>query len=165
MPTIDKVKRSFVWLRKTLGIIDKTTLPGEVLGEIRPTIDSLGWFRYENLEVSQINAGAPTAVVASPVTPPNVIRVVVNASVSHSDTAVAHLASLNKRRNPGNFNIGLPTDRALIEVGEFCSLIGRMTLMENEFLIGQVVAAPAVGNLTLRFFFVDIEIGEYIPPL
>jgi len=165
VPTTDKIKRSLVWLRKTLGIIDKTTLPGEILGEVRPTIDALGWFRYENLEIDQVNGAAPIAVLASTVTPPNVMRIITHASLSHTDTGVTHLASLNKRRNPGNFNIGLPTDRASIAVGEFCSLIGRTVLLENEFLIGQVVAAPVAGNISLRSFFVDIEIGEYIPPL
>ncbi len=161
----DKIKRNIVWIRKTLGIIDKTTLPGVVLGEVRPTIDSFGWFRYENLTINSVNGAAPSAAVASAVVPPGIFRVITHCSVSHTDTGVTHLASLNKRIQPANFNVGLPTDRSSIVVGQFVSLIGRTFLKENEFLIGAVVAAPAVGNLSLRFFSVDIEIGEYIPPL
>lgn len=162
---IDKIKRSLIWMRKTLGIIEKTTLPGEILGEVRPTIEALGWFRYEDVQVDQINAAAPATAIASSTPPAGVLRFIIHTSLAHTDTGITHLAGLNKRRNPGNFNIGLPIDQVSIQVGQFCSLIGRTFLVEGELIIGEVVVPPIGGVLSLRSFFVDIEPGEYIPPL
>lgn len=158
----DKIKRSLLWMRKTLGIIDKTTLPGEINGEVRPTMDLFGWERLENLQVQRINAAAPLQVVVSGVVPPGVIRYVHAASVSHTDVGVTHEVSLVKRRQPNTLNVGIPIDRSTISFEMFASMQGRTFIREGEFLLGQVVDAPAVGVLILTFFFVDIDPGEYI---
>jgi len=165
MPPSDKIKRNLVWIRKTLGIIDKTTLPGTVEGEVRPTIDAFGWFRYENLDQNSVNGAAPIVTVASAAVPAGIFRLITHCSMSHTDTGVTHLAGINKRIQPGNFNVGLPIDQASIVVGQFTSLHGRTFLLEGEFLIGAVQVATVVGNISLRFFSVDIEIGEYVPVL
>lgn len=158
----DKIKRNIIWLRKTLGIIDKTTLPGEILGEVRPTMDTFGWDRLDDLQNERVNVAAPGQVAASTVVPPGIVRYIHAASITHTDTGVTHEASLVKRRQPNTFNVGVPTDRRLITDLMFCSMQGRTFIREGDFLIGQVVTAPVAGQLTLTFYFVDIDPGEYI---
>lgn len=159
---IDKIKRSLVWMRKTLGIIEKTTLPGEIVGEVRPTIDTLGWDRLLQLEPTRVNAAAPAQVVISAAVPSGIVRYIHTLSISHTDANVEHEVSVVKRRQPNTFNIGQATDRRLIGENQFCSIIHPIMLVEGEFVIGQVLAAPVVGVLILTFLSVDIEQGEYI---
>jgi len=161
----DKIKRSFLWMRKSLGIIEKTTLPGEVLGEVRPTMDLFGWERLVDLQVERINAAAPAVSIASNVLPDGVTRYIHSCSLTHTDTGVNHEASLIKRRNPSAFNVGIPTDRTTISTLQQCSMIGRTFIKGNEFIIGQVLVPPVAGVITLTFYFVDIDEGEYIPPM
>lgn len=162
MPTIDKIKRNLLWLRKTLGIIDKTTLPGEILGEVRPTIDTFGWDRLGNLQVERVNAAAATSVVVSTVVPADVIRYIHAMSIVHTDTGVTHTVSIVKRRQPNTLNVGIPTDRSTILPLQHVSMIGRTFITEGEFILGQLVTATVAGQLTLTFYFVDIDRGEYI---
>ena len=161
----DKIKRSFLWLRRTLEIIDKTTLPGEILGEVRATLDTFGWDRLPSEQFLQFVATAPQVAVASSTPPIDVLRVVLGASLEHTDTGVNHIAWLTKRRNPGPFDVGIPTDRQDIDVGEFMSMIGRTFLINNDFVIAEIIGAPVVGQITLRLITIDIPFGEYIPPL
>jgi len=165
MPTIDKIKRNFLWLRRALGIIDKTTLPGDVVGEVRPTIDLFGWERLPEEQFLASVAAAPNAAVATVATPANTLRIVYGASLEHTDTGVSHTAWLIKRRNPGSIDVGLPTDRTAIVVGEFMSMIGTTFLVAGDFIVAEVSAAPVAGQLSLRVNVVDVDLGEYVPPL
>jgi len=165
MPTIDKIKRNFLWLRRTLGIIDKTTLPGEVVGQVRPTIDMFGWERLPEEQFLATTAAAPGKAVASAATPDNTLRIVYAASLEHTDAAVSHTAWLIKRRNPGGIDVGLPSDRQQIVVGEFMSMIGTTFLVAGDFIIAEVVDALVLGQLSLRLVVVDVDLGEYVPPI
>ncbi len=165
MPTIDKIKRNFLWLRRTLGIIDKTTLPGDVVGEVRPTIDMFGWERLPEEQFVAATAGQPNPAVATAATPADTLRIVYGASLEHTDTGVTHTAWLLKRRNPGSIDVGLPADRTAIVVGEFMSMIGTTFLVAGDFIVAEVSAAPAAGQLSLRINFVDVDLGEYVPPI
>jgi len=162
---IDKIKRNLVWLRRALGIIDKTTLPGQILGEVRPTIDTFGWERLPEEQFLTTQAPDPAVAVASAATPADTLRIVYGASLEQSDTGVNHIAWMIKRRNPGALDVGLPTDRQDIDVGEFMSMIGTTFLVEGDFIIAEMIGVPLAGNMTLRLNVVDVDIGEYVPPL
>jgi len=165
MATIDKIKRNFLWLRRALGIIDKTTLPGDVVGEVRPTVDLFGWERLPEEQFLATVAGDPATAIASAATPANTLRIVYGASLEHTDTGVNHICWLIKRRNPGSIDVGLPTDRSDIDVGEFMSMIGTTFLVEGDFIIAEIIGAPVAGQLSLRLNVVDVDLGEYVPPI
>ncbi len=156
------INRAFSWIKRTLEITEVATVPTLILPEVRAVADLFGWERLEHLEIEAANGAAPALVVASATPGPGVLRLICAASLTHTDTGVTHQCSINKRTNPANFNVGLPTDRDTVEVGEFCSMIGRTFLVENDFLIGSVITAPVAGTLSLRFYFVDLTIGEYV---
>jgi len=162
---IDKIKRNFVWLRRALGIIDKTTLPGEIGGEVRPTIDMFGWERLPEEQFLVSAAPDPAVAIASPETPENTLRIVYAASLEHTDTGVNHICWMMKRRNPGSIDVGLPTDRGDIDVGEFMSMIGTTFLVAGDFIIAEIIGVPVAGQLSLRLNVVDVDIGEYVPPI
>lgn len=161
----DKIKRSFVWIRKTLGIIDKTTLPGEILGEVRPILDMFGWERLLEEVVLSVNALFPAVAVASATPPVGTVRLILAASLEHGDVAVNHIGWIVKRRNPGATDVGLSTDRTEFDAGEFLSLTRPTFLQNNDFLVGEIIGAPAAGNLSLRTFHIDLDPGEYVPPI
>lgn len=161
----DKIKRNFLWLRRVLGIIDKTTLPGDIVGEVRPTIDTFGWDRLPEEQFLATVAPDPAQAVASGETPANTLRIVYGASLEHTDTGVTHTAWLIKRRNPGSIDVGLPTDRSTIVVREFMSMIGTTFLLAGDFIIAEVVGVPVAGQLSLRLNVVDVDLGEYVPPI
>lgn len=161
----DKIKRSFVWLRKTLGIIDKTTLPGEILGEVRPILDTFGWDRLSEEVVLSVNALFPAVAVASATPPVGTLRLILHASLEHGDAGVNHIAWILKRRNPGGIDVGLSTDRADIDAGEFISITRATFLRNNEFIIAEMLGVPIAGNMSLRTFHIDLDPGEYLPPI
>jgi len=162
---LDKIKRNLVWLRRALGIIDKTTLPGQILGEVRPTIDTFGWERLPEEQFLTTTAPAPAVAIASAPTPDITLRLVYGASLEHTDTAVSHTAWFIKRRNPGALDVGVPSDRTAIVVGEFMSMIGTTFLVAGDFFIAEITGTPVAGQLTLRLNVVDVDIGEYVPPI
>lgn len=162
---LDKIKRNLVWLRRALGIIDKTTLPGEILGEVRPTIDTFGWERLPEEQFLATSAGDPAVAIASAATPDNTLRIVYGASLEHTDAGVNHICWMVKRRNPGSIDVGLPTDRQDIDVGEFMSMIGTTFLVAGDFIVAEIIGAPVAGQLSLRLNVVDVDIGEYVPPI
>ena len=86
------INRALMWLRKTLQITEETDSP-QILSELlRPTIDVFGWERLaERTTFFQATAAAPAVNVNGPVTPDDVLRLVLHANVSHTDTGVAHL--------------------------------------------------------------------------
>ncbi len=159
------INRALMWLRKTLEITEETESPQVLSEKLQPVIDVFGWERLPEEQFNTATVAAPGIALASPATPTDILRVVYGASLEHTDTGVNHIAWLLKRRNPGALDVGLPTDRQDIDVGEFLSMIGRTFLVEGDFIVAEVIGAPAAGQLTLRLNFIDLPIGEYIPPL
>ena len=90
---IDKIKRAFIWMRVALRITDKTTLPGDVLGEIRPILDTFGWDRRSpessgpgdgpQTENNQSNLAGDVVTLSA--VPEGVMRYVLYASASHDE--------------------------------------------------------------------------------
>ena len=168
----DKVKRAFIWLRNTLRIIDRTTLPGEILGEIRPTLDTFGWDRLspaaagEGVGPTDLNAqGTLNAdIVTLAAVPQGVMRYVFRASCSHNDPVAGGLALSIQVRN-GSIDIGLNPSQA-VEANPIRHGMDRSFLLApGEQLICRSVPAPGLTErLFIRYRFVDLDFGEYIPP-
>lgn len=165
---IDKIKRNFLWLRKVFGIIEKTTLPGEVLGEVRPTIDTFGWDRLTVSGLSNIETVTGTLAsdtVVLEVVPDRVFRYVIYASCSHNDPAGL---ALNFQVRGSGRDIGLDNQiaTAVIPQPMRFGLQRSILLVPGEQLICRSSPAPAAGtSLFLRYKFVDLDAGEYIPSL
>ncbi len=157
------INRAFSWLKKTLEITEVATVPASILPEVRAVADLFGWEKLEHIQFEQINVAAPGVAVASATPGPGILRFIIAGCLTHTDTGVTHTVSINKRTNPANINIGTPTSPQDIDVGMFASMHNKVFLVQNDFLIGSVLAAPAVGVISLRFHFVDLEIGEYLP--
>jgi len=159
------INRALMWVRKVLQVTEETDSPRVLSEKLQPIIDVFGWERLPEAVFVTSTAAAPTAIVASGATPADILRIVLHSSVEHTDTGVVHEAWQIKRRNPGAIDVGLPTDRRQIVVGEFNSLIGRTYLIDGDFMIAEVSTAPVAGQLTFRQIQIDLPIGEYIPPL
>lgn len=162
----DKIKRSITWIRKSLEIIEKTTNPGTLNGEIIPTLDVLGWERLITLEQST-QAGAATSTIFGPITPPDILRYVVYSSVEHAELAGTSLTLWIEVQLVPTFPVGvlppllIPGEAAGQEVryGNSRPLI----LRPGDRLLARSSPATGIGvNLRLRQAFVDLPIGEYI---
>ncbi len=160
---IDKIKRSFTWIRNALRVIDKTTLPGEIQGDIRPSIDLFGWERLPEEQILQV-AAAATGEVLSATPPVGTLRLVLHCSLLITGSGVGVTAIIRKRNALGA-NCGLPTDRDAIEDDEVASVIGRTFLAAGDVIVAAYVNPPLGGTSTLSLNVVDLDIGEYIPPL
>jgi len=169
---IDKVKRAFIWIRNSLRIIDRTTLPGEILGEIRPTLDTYGWDR---LRPGPAGEGAgPTAENAQGVlatdsvllsaVPAGIMRYVIFLSGSHDDPVAGGL-ELSFQLRTGTIDVGIAPSRVTAANPVRMGLDRHLLLEPGQVLLMRSVPAPAVGErLFLRMRFVDIDFGEYIAP-
>ncbi|MEE8608028.1 MAG: hypothetical protein V3S55_10495 [Nitrospiraceae bacterium] len=169
---IDKVKRSLIWLRQTLRITEKTTLPGEILGEIRPTVDSFGWDRLnpqssgEGVGPQSVTIFGSTALAQMVPVPEGVMRYIIYASHNVNDALFVGLLFFEVVSDgiaaavqaPFRFNL----DAQNVPVG----LERHLLLAPGDVLRGVSSVAVAGGSRNeLRARFVDIDFGEYIPPV
>lgn len=161
---IDKIKRAITWIRKSLDITEKTTNPGTIDGNIRPTIDAFGWERLPQTELTSVSSPSGTSVdFGAAFTDTQSIRLIMKASFRHTDTGVTHSVSIIKRLSSGGAEVGLPLDRPTIIVGEIASMIGHTYLIAGQILQFQIVTALVAGAIAANIEFVDIPRGEYIP--
>jgi len=170
--TIDRVKRAFTWLRNTFRVIDKTTLPGEIAGTIGPIVDVFGWSRLELGGPQSLNSqGADnTAFVQLPVIPDGVQRLVLRASIETNDAASTMTLSLQVRSAGIDISVSPPGRvEAAVVPGSTPIRFGlerNLLLLPGERLIGVSNPAPAIGSaLIIRYNFIDLDVGEYIPPI
>lgn len=164
---IDKIKRSFIWLRKVLEITEKTTLPGQILGEVRPTIDTFGWDRLNQTTTRVTSGAAASGLVQSAVTPDDVLRLVVAASVQNSDAVQAFTMWIEHNDAAVGLStslmrpVDIPISATQIRVG----LPRMIVLRPGDTLRGRSSPDPGVGLvLALNVYSVDLPIGEYVPP-
>lgn len=172
---IDKIKRNFIWLRRVLGIIDKTTLPGDITGEVRPTIDLFGW---ERLAPSLVGVGPVslsadgadnTDIAQFGVVPDNLMRLILRASMSTNDLVTG--MTLSMEISSGGISISIAS--AIITPGIVPGAeparypLERWMLMQpGDRLLVRSSTAPAVGSrLNVRMQFVDLDFGEYVARL
>jgi len=170
---IDKIKRAFIWMRNTLRIIDRTTLPGEILGEVRPGIDTFGWDRLSPQSagtgvgpVSENSQGSLASDIASlSAVPQGVMRYVIFASASHDDPVAGGLTiSLQVRTfAPALLDIGISPGISIAADPARVGLDHPILLAPGEILLARSSPAPAAANrVRVRMLFVDIDAGEYI---
>lgn len=160
---LDKIKRSFIWLRDSLEIIDRTTLPGTILGEVRPVLDTFGWDRLVEPEFVSQFAAAPANGVAGPVTPQGVVRVILTASVRHTDTGVDHFLWIEKLQTDITLitHITPPTIAVPVDVPQ--SLTRWIWCEPGTRLRGRSDINLVAGAIAFSFTFLDLPFGEYIP--
>jgi len=162
LPT-DKIKRNFVWLRKVLGIIDKTTLPGEILGDVRPTMDLFGWDRLgEVTSFSTSFSAAPANSTAGAITPEGFLRCYFSGGVRHTDVGVDHFLWIEKimpdaaqvvELTPATVAVPVTVPQAL-DRWVFCEAGARLR--------GRAGVNLVAGAIAMNLNFVDLPIGEYI---
>ena len=169
---IDRVKRAFTWLRNTFRVIDKTTLPGEIAGTIGPTVNVFGWSRLELGGPQSVNAQGADATnfVQLTAVPDGVQRLVLRASLETNDPLQTATLSIQVRSGgidiavsiPGRVEPSVVPGSTPIRIG----LERNLLLLPGEQLIGVSLPAPAVGSaLILRYNFIDLDVGEYIPSI
>jgi len=158
----DKVKRAFIWIRNYLRIIDKTTLPGEILDEIRPSIDTLGWDRLQEpiFETVTVTAGASTEVQLS-IVPEDEARYYMALSAFHTSATAKdiHIAFRDRAGNSVGLNrsLGLPANQVLALERPFLVPAGARVAMVSRTAVG-------VGeDLTITGMSYTLDIGEYVP--
>ncbi len=164
---LDKIKRSFQWLRKSLEIIDRTTLPGEILGEVRPTIDTFGWERLNgDVQFENINGALQSSSVFLSAVPEGVTRYVIYASMSHNVPGNITL-SFQVRLSIGAIDIGVGGSLKNVPASPFRTSLDRnIVLTAGEQLLARSVPTPgAAEQLFIRYKFIDIAVGEYIPAI
>jgi len=171
----DKVKRAFVWIRQAMRITERTTLPAEILGEIRPGVDTFGWDRLspegsgEGIGPTDANAQGALAAdqILLPAVPEGIMRYVIMASMSHDDPVAGGLTMSMQVRRSGPIDIAV--DRAVLTADPLPIRHGlnRHLLLEpGQILLARSFPAPAAGTkIFIRYRFVDIDAGEYIQAL
>lgn len=165
----DKIKRAITWIRRSLEITERTTNPGTIQGEIVPTVDIFGWDRLREIETfSQATAAVTT--VQGPVTPADVLRYVLHFGVEHSEALGTSLTLWVDLLTELSFPVPLIAPQLIpgAIAGETIRYGGGrpIILRPGDRLRGR--ASPATGpgiNLSVRAAFIDLPIGEYIPPL
>lgn len=170
----DKVKRALIWLRTAFRITDKTTLPGEILGEIRPTVDTFGWDRLnpqssgpgEGPQSESVLGPLANALVSMSVVPEGTMRYVISASMSTNDPGLVAMMRFEILSDGISMGVQEPF---FINGNGFNVRIGlnRHLLMEPGDVF-RMVSEPAPGGAfrnTVRMRFVDIDFGEYIAPI
>ncbi len=164
------INRGFTWLRKVLQVTEETESPS-TLGElVRPTMDVFGW---ERLAPALIGAGprteafeaaATVATVLGSVVPVGIMRYIIRASCSTTDPAGIILTMVVRS---GGVDIGIAGGRFQI-FGQPARLpLERPVLLApGERLACTSTPAPAAATaLFIRYNFVDLDFGEYLPAI
>lgn len=158
---IDKVKRSFVWLRKVMRITEKTTLPGEILGDIRPILDTFGWDLLTRTERLRAVSPGVTFNVLLPTVPEDEAHLVIACDVFHNEGAAKDLTILY--RNRGGLDVALTNTGG---TGQFFHRVLERPFLVNagERLIGNSRNSINGGfDFTISALFIRLDLGEYVP--
>jgi len=166
------INRGFMWLRKVLEITEETDSP-RVLSEIaQPSVDVFGWQRYSPDPIpgrpDDINAQGTLAAdsVLLAAVPADIMRYVIFASMSHSDPVAGGLELSMQVRVEGALDIGIGRPIQVLANPTRCGIERSILMQPGEVLLARSNPAPAVGTrLFIRYRFVDLPFGEYIPPL
>lgn len=160
---VDKIKRSFLWIRKSLGIIDKTTLPGDVNGEVRVAMDLFGWDRLQQPGVHQNSGTTAATTVNGLLCPPDVLRLVLCGDVHHNDP-IDRTIWMEKVTPASAVALGIVVPR-LLGTLEGNPLERWVYLVEGERLRARADAMGVAAVLSLTLSVIDVPVGEYIAAL
>lgn len=164
MPPIDIVKRLNTWLRKSLQITEKTTLPGTITGEIRPIIDAMGWDLLQFAEVAgRVTAGATTSTRLT-VVPPGEAHYFLGCDITHDDGG-AHTILIAYRSASGNETTIGPVDAVAAYNAQVPAVLSRPILvLPGDGLVGNSLDSIPIGSdFTIRGHFIRLELGQYVP--
>lgn len=153
-------------MRKTLQITEQTTNPGTIAGEIRPTIDALGWERRSETDSASADGIAVTEV-SFPEQADDVFRIITSVSIEHLDIASVHTVWLTLQQGLRFATIvgiirpeTIPVSAIPIPLGSSLPFV----MIPGDILRGHCDPATPVGVvLRIKARFIDIDIGEYVP--
>jgi len=170
--------RDFSWLLRGAGVASSPlplqqdakdfSLPRDVQETIIPTFDALGWARAVEASTENFTAIAAN-LVASTAVPANTIRYIFDVSVQQNDAApaVGHHLWIDHRVAATSTDIGLMLPYLTI-IGTNNMHVGAqrpVIMAPGDQLIGRADPTLAGGRtLGLRYRFVDLPVGESIPP-
>ena len=162
------INRGFMWIRKVLEITEETEVPQVVSEQVRPAIDLFGWDRYTPGHPDDINAQgtlAADSVLLAPV-PAGIMRYVIFASCSHNDPVAGGLELSIQVRVEGALDIGVSRPIQVLANPTRVGIERSILMAPGEVLLCRSNPAPAAGTrIFIRYRFVDLPFGEYIPPL
>ncbi len=161
------INRALMWLRKSLEITEETDSPQTLSEILRPTIDVFGWERLAaRTQFAAASVAAPGIIVNGPVTPDGVLRLVLNASVRHTDTGVDHFIWIDlDMRGASAELVGITSPSVAVPPLVDQSTDRWFTIAPTHRFRGRAELATIAGALTLSMTFIDLPIGEYVPSL
>ncbi len=142
------------------------SLPREVDEKISPVFDAYGWQRAVDARVL-IFTGTNVNFVQSSLVPANRLRYIWDVSLSTSNNVTAFVASLDHSVAASAAFVGTipPLTLPIGTGGQRFSPGQSHILAPRDSLVFRIDALSGVGEtLEMRFLFVDIPTGEYIPP-
>ncbi len=164
------INRGFAWLRKVLQITEETESPARLSEVVGPTMDVFGWERLAQTGPESIEAVTGTLAtdiaVLTPV-PAGIARFVVFASCSHNDP-LGLIIDLQVRTSGGDIGLSNTFDAVNAHTAQPTQhgLNRTILLQPGEQLICRSRSAPAAGtSLFIIYKFVDLDLGEYLPPI
>jgi len=163
------INRGFIWLRKVLQITEETESPSVLSEIVRPTMDVFGWERLAGLvgspQTITTTGGAATDVVIQLAVPEGVMRFVFFSDVAHDDPVAGGLL-LSMQIRIGGIDIGLDKPFQSLALPARVGLERPILMQPGQQLLARSVPAPAAAtSMFLRYRFVDLDPGEYLPPL
>ncbi len=165
MPQVDKIKRAITWIRRALRVTEQTTTPGEVSGLILPTVDALGWERFENDVQSASSFSVNVNATQTPLVPEGVLRLILDASVETTNDVIGFTLWIEVQQ-PGELPIGVmrPFDTPISPGITIRGGIEKTIIMSpGDTLRGRCTPVTGVGSdLVIRTRFIDLPIGEYV---
>ena len=151
-----------IWMRRALGIIEKTTLPGEIVGEVRPTLDTFGWDKLSEPERQSVQVVGTIFEVSLPPAGDDELLYVFAVDVVHTDGVSAKDIGIFLVDDTGletsiSTTIGLSAN--------FHRSVGFPVVVPPRFLLRarsrNAIITPSL--FTISALFVRLDVGEYIP--
>ena len=164
MPTTDKIKRAFTWLRKSLEITEKTNLPGTIDGEIRPILDAYGWDLLQLPEQARLVTAGPTLVTRLAPVPAGEAHLFISCDLVHSDGAATHAIWIQLRAADGTESVVMKVGDPLLRADSVPASMGRPILVPaGARLFGQSLdSIPIATTFVIRGHFIRLKVGEYV---
>lgn len=160
-----KIKKAIFWMQKALEVLgQRTALPDKIEETIIPTLSAFGWERlFEAPGFDTSGAAAPASTVVGPVTPQDILRLVIHASVVHTDTGVDHNLWIDKVMAIAGQTVGISAAGVQVPINVDVGLDRWIWLGPGEIMRGRADVALVAGALVLDICFIDLPLGEYIP--
>jgi len=156
---IDRIKRAFTWMRNSLRVIDKTTLPGEIDGVIRPRLDVYGWERLQTVTHQSVQTVGTVTETPLPTVPEGECRLYFAVDLQHSDAAAKAIVIAFAT---GNLRTTL-LRQINIAQNETLALERPVLVPPGSFLVGiSRQAVPTPQLFIIRGEFITLDIGEYV---